>query len=235
VSFRDKTFLCIIPARAGSKRLKNKNLLNLCGKSLIHWSIKAAKEAGIFDKIVLLSDSKAACDYAIEMGVSAIAEPAELASDTAYVGDAIIDLLMSGVVAGYDYVQLVEPTSPLLRGTMLKNAAQYCIDKDADFVISMCEAEAPNGMAKPISNNLCVTDWWPEKLFGTRSQDCPAAYRVDGLIYLGKWDTWLRRNYWKSKIFAYITDKNDSVDINDVRDFSRAEAVLSHRLKRRAF
>ena len=233
MSYLGKSFLAVIPAREHSRRLLNKNTQVLCGKPLIHWVIKAAKESVVFDEIVLMSDSKNAREYAISQGISVYKEPEDLATDTAYVGDALIEMLNSGLLTKRDYVQLIEPTAPLVRPAMIQNAVADLIKKDADFIISMCEAEAPSGVAKPIlAEDYCVTDWWPEELFAKRSQDCELAYRVDGLIYVGRWDIWLQRNYWKSKIYAFITDRNDSVDINTITDLHRAEAVLTARLKK---
>jgi CMP-N-acetylneuraminic acid synthetase len=251
-----KSFLAVIPARAGSKRLKNKNMRSICGRPLTHWVIEAAKDSEIFNEVVVLSDDKNLIDYArSNEGIRGIVEPSELATNTAYVGDALIWLINSGFIrqdnpnkpgysmqAKYDYIQLIEPTAPLLRPAMIKNAAKYLIDNDADFVISMCPAEAPNGVCKPLPGDPngravppCVTDWWPEELFAKRSQDCEMVYRVDGLIYVGKPEIWLQRNYWKSKIYAFITDKRDSVDINEIRDFEVAEAVLARQLRGRSW
>jgi len=231
--YRNNSFIAVIPARAGSKRLPRKNMRLIVGKPLIYWSIKAAKESGIFDEIVVMSDGVQILDFARKNGVNAYPEPTKLAADDSYVGVAIKEML-SPVEDSYDYVQLIEPTNPLIRPAMIKNAVDFLLDKDADFVIGMCDVGCPCGVAKALPFDLCVTDWWPDELFGKRTQDCKSAYKVSGSIYVGKWDLFVKdamRTYWKSKIYAFVHDKYDSVDVDDKWDLQHAEIILQSRLK----
>lgn len=234
MSYNDKTFLAVIPARKGSRRLKHKNMRLMCGKPLIHWAIQTAKDAEIFDEIVVMSDDEKIHHWAVNKeNIRAFNEPPNMAIETAYVGDALIQLINFYKEANqtWDYVQLIEPTAPLLRPAQIRNAIKFMFNKNADFVISMCSSESSNGVIKTLPEDLCVRNWWPQELFAKRSQDCPTMYRVDGLIYVGKREIWLQRNYWDSNIFAWITDNNDSVDINNIRDFEHAEAILQYRLQ----
>ena len=232
--YKGKTFLCVIPARAGSTRIPNKNMRLMNGKPLIYWAIKAAKESGVFDDIVVLSDSVEIRNYATWQGVYSYSEPPELASNTAYVGDAFADFLdaYKKICSEMDYVQLIEPTAPLIRPTTIQCAADYLISKNADFVISVAESHVPSYVSKPLPKDYCLRGWFPENLITKRSQDLEPTYHVNGVIYVGKWHLFADealRTYWQSKIYAYIMDKWDSIDINDKWDFEIAELILKNR------
>jgi len=75
--------LAIIPARAGSKGLKDKNIIDLCGKPMIAYSIIAAKESGLFDKIIVSTDSVHYADISVSYGAEVILRDEELANDKA--------------------------------------------------------------------------------------------------------------------------------------------------------
>jgi len=107
----NKTFLAIIPARGGSKRLPRKNLLDLCGKPLIAWSIEAALKSKYISKVIVSSDEEEILNIAKEYKADFIKRPDELASDTATTFDALKHTLEN--VEKYDYVVLLQPTSPL--------------------------------------------------------------------------------------------------------------------------
>lgn len=228
---RGKTFLCVIPARGGSTRLKNKNIKLLCGKPLIYWAITAAKKADIFDDIVVNSNDDEILRTANFYGVSIYKRPPELATTDSYVGDAMKEMLSRR--PKYDYVQLIEPTCPLLRPEDIKKAAKFCLEKDADMVISVSESTCPSGLSKPVPKDLCLTGWFPEELRTKNSQNIPLSYQVNGAIYLSKWFIWADGiDYWKTRIYAYIMGRHSTVDINDIYDFNHAEDVLRARNER---
>ena len=87
--FKNKTFLSIIPARGGSKRLPRKNVLDLCGKPLISWTIEAALYSKYLDEVVVTSDDNEILGIANNMKVRSIERPPHLASDTASTFDAV--------------------------------------------------------------------------------------------------------------------------------------------------
>jgi len=222
--FGGKRFLAVIPARGGSKGIKDKNLKKFCGKPLIYWSIKTAQKSGVFDRIIVNSDSSEILALAEKYGAEPQQRPAELADDKALVADAMVDCLHR-LDCKYDYVQLIQATSPGLRPLQIKCAAQFILDKNADFVIGMHEFRDPTIVVKPIPPDLCVTGWYPEKFKNKNRQDLPAAYRVNGYIYLGKWEVWAKRkDYWKTKIYAFICDTYDDIDIDTKYDWEIAEA-----------
>lgn len=113
--YRDKTFLAIISSRVGSKRLLRKNVLDLYGQPLIAWSIEAVFRNQYFDKIVVTSDDNKILKILEKFGVNIIKRPVELASDTARTFDVLKQVLEN--VEKYDYVVLLQATSPLRKKT----------------------------------------------------------------------------------------------------------------------
>src|SRR3990167_2128914 len=118
-----KSFLAVIPARGGSKGIPNKNVKDFCGKPLIQWSIEAAKDSGVFDRIIVNSDSDKILAVAAKCGADVQPRPAELASDTSLVADVMVNSLLR-LGEKYDYVQLIQATSPGLRPAQIQGAAR---------------------------------------------------------------------------------------------------------------
>ena len=108
----NKSFIAIVPARGGSKRLPGKNLLLLGGKPLLQWTLEAASASKYLDEIIVSSDDPEILSVATENGVSAKLRPNELSSDTAGTVDTILYAL-SKYAEDFDYVVLLQPTSPL--------------------------------------------------------------------------------------------------------------------------
>ena len=101
--------LGLIPARAGSKGVPNKNIRNICGKPLIVWSIERALQSVLLDKVVVSTDSNEIAKIASENGAKVIMRPPELASDTASTQDVMVHALQQEHA---DILVLLQPTSP---------------------------------------------------------------------------------------------------------------------------
>ena len=109
--YKNKTFLAIIPARGGSKRLPRKNVLNLAGKPLIAWSIEAGLKSNYIDKLIVSSDDDEILEISKKYGAQTIKRPNELASDTATTFVALKHTIDN--IEKCDYIILLQATSPL--------------------------------------------------------------------------------------------------------------------------
>ena len=226
---KDKTFLAIIPARGGSKRLPQKNLLNLCGKPLIAWTIEAGIESRYIDRIIVSSDSDKILEVArIYDGVLALKRPRDLATDTAKTIDAIKHAI-ENTSQQFDYTILLQPTSPLRIGKHIDAAIEFLDEKKADAVISVCEMEHPPQWSNTLPRDLSMKNFLKEEIKHERSQDLPKYYRLNGAIYICNTQRLLKENsfFIRDNIFAYIMDKESSVDIDDKFDFKLAECLMS--------
>lgn len=223
----------MIPARGGSKGIPNKNVKDFCGKPLIQWCIESAKDSGVFDRIIVNSDSAKILDVARKCGVDTQDRPPELATDKALVADVMVNSL-ERLDRKYDYVQLIQATSPGLRPKQIQGAAamirgmlpfENWKDKEIDMVIGVHRYRDPTIVVKPLPTDFCVRDWYPNEFKDKNRQDLPSAFRINGYIYLAKWDVWAKRlDYWKTNVYAYICDEHDDIDIDTKWDWEVAEA-----------
>ena len=224
----NKTFLAIIPARGGSKRLPRKNLLDLCGKPLIAWSIEAALKSKYISKVIVSSDDEEILNIAKEYKADFIKRPDELASDTATTFDALKHTLEN--VEKYDYVVLLQPTSPLRSEKHIDEAIELLKEKNADAIISVCEMEHSPLWSNTLDENLDMSNFLRDEVLNKRSQDLPKYYRLNGAIYICKTDKLLENKgfFLKENIYAYKMNKKHSVDIDEEIDFIIAEKLMQH-------
>lgn len=222
---QNKSFICIIPARGGSKGIPNKNTKPMLGRPLISYCIQAAKDSGIFDKIIVTTDSekiKAAVD------IDVIDRPSELAQDDSLVQDAVAHALTER----YDYVLLLEPTSPLVTGSDIYRAAKNLIDNNADMIISVCKASPDVATIGRLGKDLSMKNFLPKEVRICPRQQRPEYHYLNSAIYMGKWEIFKeKKDYYEQNVIAYVMD--NGIHIDDMGDWRLAEYLLSKRYKRR--
>ena len=223
----NKTFLAIIPARGGSKRLPRKNLLDLCGKPLIAYSIEAGLKSKYLNKVVVTSDDEEILQISQNFGANIIKRPDELASDTATTFDAIEHTIKS--LEKYDYVVLLQPTSPLRDEKHIDEAIELLEEKNADAVISVCEMEHSPLWSNTLQEDLNMSAFLRDEVKNKRSQDLEKYYRLNGAIYICKTEKLLEnRGFFVEKnIFAYIMNQENSIDIDTKLDLQLAQFSLA--------
>lgn len=225
-------FLAIIPARSGSERLPHKNKLNLCGKPLISWTIEAAKRSKYIDKIAVTSDDSEILKIAKKSSVEIIVRPYELASNSATSVDVIKHSLES--LDTYEYVILLQPTSPLRNYQHIDESIKFLKEKNADAIISVCKTDHNPLWSNRLDSNLNMSNFIENEQSSKRSQDLEKFYRLNGAIYICKTENFLKENtfFIKKNIFAFIMDKKSSIDIDDEFDFEIAKAYMSKRVSK---
>lgn len=224
-------FLAIIPARAGSKRLPRKNLLDLHGKPLVVWTIEAAQNSHYIDSVYVSSDDEAIIAIANRLQAKTITRPAELARDTSTTFDAINHTI--GLIAEqYEYIVLLQPTSPLRTAQHIDEGVLLLNEKSADAIVSVSVAEHSPLWSNTLPPDKSMNGFLPKKAL-QRGQDLPVYYRLNGAIYICRTDRLLaeRSFFLPDNIYAYVMEKKDSVDIDDEVDFEFAQALLSKRIE----
>ena len=221
-----KTFLAIIPARGGSKRLPRKNVLDLSAKPLIAWSIEAGLKASYVDSVIVTSDDDEILEIAQKFGSKIIKRPDNLASDTATSFDAIRHTLDN--IETYDYVVLLQPTSPLRTSQHINEAIELLEEKNADAVVSVCEMEHSPLWSNTLDDSMSMQGFLKDEVLNKRSQDLELYYRLNGAIYICKTDKLLEEEsfFLKENIFAYVMSRETSVDIDKEIDFKMASLLL---------
>lgn len=231
--YKDKSFLAIIPARGGSKRLLNKNVLPVCGKPLISWTIDAAIQSKYVDNVVVSSDDPVALDIANGLNVVALKRPEALASDLATSIDVLIHAI-ENVSGNFDYVILLQPTSPLRTAEHIDGAIEQLISNPvADSVISVAEMNHSPQWANILPENASMKGFILNNADLKRSQDLEKYYRLNGAIYIK--DTIRAKQEGKllsENSYAYIMSAEDSIDIDTKYDLICAEAILNYKLKK---
>ncbi len=226
---KTKSLCAIIPARKSSKRLPNKNKLDLCGKPLIAWTIEAAKESKYIDNIIISSDDIDILNIAKKYSVQSIKRPDILATDEAKTIDVIIDVI-DKLKNSYDFIILLQPTSPLRNHTHIDQAIELLIEKNADAIISLCEVDHNPLWSNILNDNLSLKGFISENIKNKRSQELPKYYRINGAIYICKTSILLKEKsfFIENNIYAYVMDKYSSIDIDDEFDFNFAKFALDN-------
>ncbi|WP_333614600.1 acylneuraminate cytidylyltransferase family protein [Psychrobacter sp.] len=219
----EKTFLAIIPARGGSKRLPRKNILNLAGKPLIAWTIEAALQSKYIDKVLVTSDDDEILKVSNSYGASTIKRPMHLSQDNSTSFEAINHAIEN--TEEFDYIVLLQPTSPLRTNGHIDEAIQLIFQKNSDAIISVTEMEHSPLWANTLPENKSLKDFLKEEIFNKRSQDLETYFRLNGAIYICKTEELLYTGsvFLKNNCYAYQMNNIDSVDIDTEMDFKWAE------------
>lgn len=229
--YNDKKILAIIPARSGSKGLKDKNIKLLHGKSMIAYTIETAIKSNVFEDIVISTDSQVYADISIEYGASVpFLRPDYLSTDEATTNDVVEYTIKELERIGklYDYFMILQPTSPLRKVEDILGAVELLSEKDANSIVSVCETEHSPLYMNTLDETLSMKEFLPKNV-KTRRQELPKYYRLNGAIYLCKVDYFLKyKDLYRERSFAYIMDKVRSVDIDDEIDFRLAESIMNY-------
>ena len=222
--------LAIIPARSGSKGLKDKNIKLLNGKPLMAYSIEAALESKKFDEVMVSTDSPKYADIAKEFGAMVpFLRSERTSSDTASSWDMVKEVLSCYEELGkkFDTVCLLQPTSPLRNAVDIQEAYKLYEERASVAVLSVCEMEHTPLWSNVLPDDLSLNGFI-RSASGTRRQDNDTYYRVNGAIYITSVEQLYKdSNLYREGSFAYIMPRERSVDIDTMLDFSYAEFLLN--------
>lgn len=227
--YKNKRFLAVIPARAGSKGIKDKNIMDLCGKPLIAYSIEAALKSKYIDKVVVSTDGEEIAKVSKKYGADVpFLRPDYLASDTAKTIDCVIHCVEEVQNMGdmYDYMVLLQPTQPLRESYHIDEAIELMLEQDAEGLVSICKVKE-----HPILMRTLNEDGSMNNLLSTsstqRRQDFKEYYRVNGVIYINKINENLNLNTsLNDNKLPYIMDGKYSVDIDELLDVKIAKLMI---------
>lgn len=217
--------LAVIPARGGSKGVPRKNVRIVGGLPLIAWTLKAAGESRFVDTTIVSTDDEEIATVARAHGGDVpFVRPAQLASDQAPTMDVVLDALQR--FPGYQWVLLLQPTSPLRQAADIDAAIERCVATGAPSCVSVCAAQespywmytvADGGQMRPLIAQTTHT----------RRQDLPPVYSLNGAIYLARVD-WLQREhaFVRPDTIAYEMPFERSLDIDTESDLLQLQTLL---------
>lgn len=226
--------IAIIPARSGSKGLPDKNIKLLDGKPLIAYTIEAALSSGVFDTVMLSTDSE---KYA-RIGKACGAEVPFLRSETASSDsstswETVLEVLDKYEELGqyFDLFCLLQPTSPMRTADDIRNVYNLFISKNTIAVVSMTELEHPIAWCGALGKNGSL-DGFMEKTGFKQRQAHDAYYRPNGAIYMVSVPEFKRNQFlYRKGAYAYVMPKERSVDIDTEFDFKYAEFLMGEKTK----
>lgn len=227
--------IAIIPARSGSKGLKNKNIKEMCGKPMMAYSIEAALNSNMFDRVVVSTDSEEYASIARTYGAEVPFLRSDLLSgDGVGSWDVVKDVLNKIYTIEkqiYDTVTLLQPTSPLRMSSDIVAGYNLMREKNANAVIAVCEMEHSPLWASVLRKDNNMKGFVSAKYLHMPRQQLEKFYRINGALYILTMDSLkdVERLY-DNKCYAYIMERENSVDIDEEVDFLIAEYYMKKRI-----
>jgi len=224
--------LCTICARGGSKGVKNKNIKKLHGKPLIAYTIEQAKESGLFEHIVISTDSDDIANVAKEYGAEVFFKRSEeMASDTAGKLDVIKDAFVRSEEyynKKFDYLIDLDATAPLRDVEDIVNSFnQFKENENDNLITAMPSRRSPyfNLVEQDKNGKVYLSKKLDDAI--VRRQDAPKSYDMNASIYIWKRDTILNENsIFLKNTGLYVMPEERSIDIDTELDYKFVEFLM---------
>jgi N-acylneuraminate cytidylyltransferase len=223
--YKKKKILALITARGGSKGILKKNIKLLGGKSLICWTIDAALQSKHVDRLILSSDDSEIIEIARMANCEVpFTRPKYLAEDETSSMDVIMHAL-DQIEEEYDYLLLLQPTSPFRTAQHIDNIITTCLDQECGMMISVARLKKhPMFMYRLDGPHLKSFLDSQQQL---RRQDMPPAYEHNGALYLAEIDLLKRvKSFNIPEACAFIMTGVANLDIDDQQDWQYAEFLI---------
>lgn len=221
--------LALITARGGSKGLPKKNILPFHQKPMIAWSIEAAKKAACVDDIVVSTECQDIAETSKTHGASVpFMRPYSLASDDAGSMDVIMHALET-LKNDYDYIFLLQPTSPLRTAQDIDDAFQQMRKLDKPFCVSVTPSDKSPYWHFEIGADQVIKPFLKVEDMPARRQDASPLYVLNGAIYIASTAALQKTRSFvtESNTATYVMPLERAVDIDTKLDFDIAEYLMS--------
>lgn len=214
--------LGLIPARGGSKGLPRKNIRLLVGRPLISWTINSALKSKYINSVVVSTDDREIAEISRKCGAEVpFFRPKKLSQDKSLRNEVILHALNK--IKGFDYVVLLQPTSPLRTSECIDQAFKEFIESGASSCVSVTEQHPSPEWIFKISENKRIDNRQNNFVLQNR-QDLPQYYALNGAIYITSVNHFLNYEgndpFVCDDTFPFIMNKENSIDIDDEIDFS---------------
>ena len=222
--------VAIIPARGGSKRIPNKNIKLFAGQPIISYPIRVAQETGLFDRIIVSTDSPDIAAIAREYGADVpFCRPAELANVFAGTAEVVCHAIEWLAQDGKrpEFICCIYATAPFIQASYLKQGYDKLVSSYATSVFSITKYPYPIYRSLTIVEKDRIRMIWPE-YENFRSQDLPEAYHDAGQFY------WANTNKFMKEKALFAKDSLPVIlprylvqDIDTAEDWKTAERMFS--------
>jgi CMP-N,N'-diacetyllegionaminic acid synthase len=217
--------LAIIPARSGSKGLPHKNIAKIGDVTLLELAVQVALRCPLISDVYISTDSAEYEQIGLNAGANSLGlRPAELASDTAKTTDVVLDILEK-LNKDYDYIVLLQPTSPLRTPQDIMNMVTAIEQSNAEAAVSVTLLEEPHPYKlKAIDENGYITPFIEGTTSEVPRQTLPAAYALNGALYVVEYKTFLeKRTFLPQRTLPYIM--KDNINIDTEADLARLTSM----------
>jgi len=224
--YQNKTILGLVTARGGSKGVPRKNLKNLAGKPLVGWVIEAGLSSKYLDRLIVSTDDLEIAEVSRKFGAEVpFLRPPHLAADHSTSVDVALHAIL-GLDKKYDYLVLLQPTSPLTTGRYLDEGVRLCIEKKVGACVSVSEP-----LTSPFDNYILEVDNYLTPLIKhnyTRRQDYPPVFFINGVVCVTTTESLLNRKTFfpEGDLIGYQVPKEVSADIDTDFDFLWTEFLI---------
>ncbi|MFH2091022.1 MAG: acylneuraminate cytidylyltransferase family protein [Pseudomonadota bacterium] len=237
--YKDKKILGLIPARGGSKGLVGKNIIDMAGKPLIAWTIECAQHSQYLDHLMVSTDDHQIAQVCRAYNAQVpFLRPSHLASDTAASVDVVIHAIdwLSDKGHHYDYICLLEPTSPLREPFDIDDAIQQLIDKpDAEAIVGIALLESGHPEFNVVMDDQHFISKYEtgQTIKSLRRQDLEPVYFFEGTVYISKISSLRKKmGFYHDRTMGYVVPRYKSIEIDDRYDLIMAQALLKDRMDR---
>lgn len=224
--YAERKVLGVVIARGGSKGLPRKNLRRLGDRPLIAWTIEAARGSRYLDRCILSSDDDEIIDIARSWGADVpFVRPAHLATDDVPAVGPILHAVDR--LPGYDYVVLLQPTTPFRSSEDIDGCIAHCLDHRATSCVSVAPARKNPYWMFRLGDHQALEPVVGDELRVYLRQQLPPAYVLNGAVYVNEIAP-LRatQRMITGDTRGYVMPNERSVDIDTELDFRFAESLL---------
>lgn len=218
--------IAIITARGGSKRIPKKNIKSFCGQPIIAYSIRAALNSGVFDEVMVSTDSEEIASIAKQFGANVPFLRSELTSnDYATTADVLTEVINEYNAIGerYDTLCCLYPTAPFVTSSKLQKAMETFYKQDCDSLMTVVQFSFPPQRALIIDNGK-VSYQYPENAL-KRSQDLVPIYHDCGQFYICNVEKFMQTKLLVgNRTIPFIIPDEEVQDIDNMSDWLIAEA-----------
>ena len=231
--YKNKKILALIPARGGSKGIKNKNIFPLNGYPLISYSIKASLKSKFIDETIVSTDDYEIAEVSKKYGADVpFMRPVELASDTSKTVDAVIHAIktLESQKKYFDVLVLLQPTQPLRISEDIDKAIEKFFENDMTGLVSISQVEEHPLLMRTINTEGKLSSLL-NKNSTCRRQDMENFYIVNGCIYINKISEISSDTSFNDNSIGFLMPSSRSIDIDEVKDIRLAEYYIKTEAK----
>jgi CMP-N,N'-diacetyllegionaminic acid synthase len=214
-----KSVLAVIPARGGSKGIPGKNILKVNGKPLLAWTIEEAKLSKYIDRLILSSDDENIINVAKYYNCEVpFRRPPSLSTDSTGSVPVVIHA-MDVLDEKYDYVVLLQVTSPLRTSSDIDECIERCEKYNVPACVSLVECDKHPSWMFSLDEEKMMLPLIDQPKFLIRRQDAPTVFVLNGAVYVAR-SKWIRNNAYfiSQETMGYVMPRDRSIDIDTPAD-----------------